>query len=80
MPLFSNQVIQTSSPADRNRDLTSTYPKQACQVVVSFQLSVVLKAWNMQLVLFKLIMDQDQGQGLESAVQDTVLYVRVIRG
>jgi len=51
MPLFSNKVIQTSSPADRN--LTSTYPKQACQVLVSFQLSVVLKVWKMQLVLFK---------------------------
>lgn len=65
MPLFSNQVIQTSSPADRNRDLTSAYPKQACRVLVSFHLSVVLKAWNMQLVLFKpWVKNKDKDQSL----------------
>lgn len=51
MPLFSDQVIQVFSPADRNRELTNTCPKQAFQVLVSFQLSVVLKVWNMELVL-----------------------------
>lgn len=48
-----NSIIQTSSPAERNMDLTNTYPKQACRVLVSFHFSVVLKARNMQLVLFK---------------------------
>lgn len=75
MPLFSSQVIQTSSPAGRNRGLTSTYPKQVSQVLVSFQLSMVLRVWNMQLVPFKLIMSLGQGSG--PAVQDPALHILV---